>query len=96
MVEGLLARYIGEILLNLDDQHISEAEKWIGNAIKADQKNGTLWFLGGDYASYSGLLKRKGDLPVAREQLGKAIEIFKRCGSDGWVEKYKKELALVQ
>lgn len=93
MVEGLLARYIGEIFLNMDDQHISEAEKWIGNAIEADQKNGTFWFLAGDYASYSGLLKRKGDLPAASKQLGKAIEIFKQCGADGWVTRTEQKLA---
>jgi len=27
------------------------------------------------------------------ENLGKAIEILKECGADGWVEKYEKELA---
>ena len=94
MAEGLLARYIGEIFLSLDNQHIFEAEKWIGSAIEADKKNGTLWFLGCDYASYSGLLKRKGNLPEAREQLGAAIAIFKQCDADGWVAKYEKELSM--
>jgi len=32
----------------------------------------------------------------ARENLGRAIEILKECGADGWVSKYEKELALVQ
>ncbi len=36
--EGWIQRYIGEILLNIDDQHISEAEHWIQKAIEADQK----------------------------------------------------------
>jgi len=27
--EGLVARYIGEILLNLDDRHLSDAKDWI-------------------------------------------------------------------
>ena len=31
----------------------------------------------------------------ARENLGKAIEILKECGADGWVNKYEKELALL-
>jgi len=38
------------------------------------------------------LFKRKGDLPKAKENLNKAIEIFKKCGADGWVERYEKEL----
>jgi hypothetical protein len=28
----------------------------------------------------------------AKENLGRAIEIFKECGASGWVEKYEKEL----
>jgi hypothetical protein len=39
------------------------------------------------------LFKRKGDTLKARENLGKAIEIFKECDADGWVERYEKELA---
>jgi hypothetical protein len=29
----------------------------------------------------------------ARENLSKAIEILRKCGAGGWVEKYEKELA---
>jgi class 3 adenylate cyclase/tetratricopeptide (TPR) repeat protein len=91
--EGWIQAYIGEILLNIDDQHLSEAEHWIQNAIEADQKNRMMFRLGKDYALYADLFKRKGDRPKARENLGKAIEILKECGADGWVEKYEKELA---
>jgi hypothetical protein len=91
--EGWFQRYIGEILLNIDDQHISEAEHWIQKAIEADQRNGMMFHLGKDYALYAELFKRKGDRLKAQENLGKAIEIFKECGADGWVEKYEKELA---
>ena len=35
---GWMASYIGEILLNIDDQHVSEAEGWIKKAIEADSK----------------------------------------------------------
>jgi len=45
-----------------------------------------------DYALYSDLFKRKGDLSRARENLIKAVEIFKECGADGWVEKYERGL----
>jgi hypothetical protein len=48
--------------------------------------------LGGDYVLYAELFKRKSDQSKARENLSKAIENFKECGADGWVEKYKKEL----
>jgi len=48
-----------------------------------------------DYALYAELFKRKGDRPKAQENLGKAIEIFKECGADGWVSKYEKELAFI-
>ena len=93
--EGWIQRYIGEILLNIDDQHISEAEHWIQNAIEADQRNRMMFHLGKDYALYADLFKRKGDRLKAQENLGKAIEIFKECGADGWVEKYEKELAMI-
>jgi len=94
-IEGWIQRYIGEILLNIDDQHISEAEHWIQKAIEADQRNGMMFHLGQDYALYAELFKRKGNRPKAQENLGKAIEILKECGADGWVEKYEKQLALL-
>ena len=91
--EGSMAKYIGEILLNIDDQYISEAEGWIKKAIEADYRNGMMWHLGRDYAFYADLLKRKGDLAKAKEKLDKAIGILQECGADGWVAKYEKKLA---
>jgi tetratricopeptide (TPR) repeat protein len=91
--DGLMLRFIGEILLNIDDQHISEAEDWIKKAIEADRTNGLVLYLGWDYALYAELLKRKGDTPKAKENLGESIKILKECGADGWVEKYEEELA---
>jgi tetratricopeptide (TPR) repeat protein len=90
--EGWIQRYIGEILLNIDDQHMSEAEHWIQKAIEADQRNRMMLNLGKDYALYGELFKRKDDRLKAQENLGKAIEILKECGADGWVTKYEKEL----
>jgi tetratricopeptide (TPR) repeat protein len=95
LYEGWIQRYIGEILLNIDDQHTSEAEHWIQKAIEADQKNRMMFHLGQDYALYAELFKRKGDRLKAQENLNKAIEILKECGADGWVEKYEKELATI-
>jgi tetratricopeptide (TPR) repeat protein len=93
--EGWIQRSIGEILLNIDDKRISEAEHWVQKAIEADQRNGMMFHLGKDYALYADLFKRKGDRLKAQENLGRAIEILKECGADGWVEKYEKELAII-
>jgi hypothetical protein len=94
-IEGENSKHIGEILLNIDDQHISEAEHWIERAIESDHRNQTMFDLGKDYALYAELFKRKGDRLRVQENLGKAIEILKECGADGWVEKYEKELSLL-
>jgi tetratricopeptide (TPR) repeat protein len=91
--EGWIQRHIGEILLNIDGQRISEAEHWIQSAIEADQRNCMMFHLGNDYALYADLLKRKGDRSKAQEHLGKAIEILRECGADGWVVKYEEQMA---
>ena len=91
--DGWIRRNICEILLNFDDQQMPEAEEWITKAIEMDEKNGTKWNLGRDYTVYAELLKRKGDQIKAKENLNKAIDIFKECGADGWVKKAEEELA---
>ena len=90
--EGLMRNCIGSILLNIGDQHISEAEDWIRKSIEANQKYSMMWDLAQDYALYAELFKRKDDFTKAKKNLSKAIEMFKECGADGWVEKYEKEL----
>lgn len=84
---------MGEILLNIDDRHLSEAGDWIKKAIKADTKNGMMWRVGRNYALYAEVYIRKGEESKAKENLDKAIEIMKECGADGWVEIYEKEIA---
>ena len=91
--EGMIARNIGDILLQVDDEHMADAEIWIRKAIEADTRNGTRWYLATDHALYADWFKKKGDLSSAKEQLTRAIAIFRECGADGWVEKYEKELA---
>ncbi|MBW1797677.1 MAG: hypothetical protein JRJ21_04575, partial [Deltaproteobacteria bacterium] len=91
--EGIMARNIGDILLQVDDEHMADAEVWIRKAIEADTKNGTRWYLATDHALYADWFKKNGDLSSAKEQLNRAIEIFKECGADGWVARYDKELA---
>jgi hypothetical protein len=93
LIEISMRRDIGEILLNLDDKHISETEDWLKKAIEASKRNAMMWYVGMDYALYAEFFKRKGDKSKAKKSLGKAIEILKECGADGWVEKYEKELA---
>jgi tetratricopeptide (TPR) repeat protein len=92
-LKGWIARYMGEILLNMDDDHISDAEGWLKEAIETDNRNGMRWFLACDYALYAELVKRKGDKLQTKQNLHKAIKIFKECGADGWIEKYEEELS---
>ncbi|MBC2713685.1 MAG: AAA family ATPase [Desulfobacteraceae bacterium] len=92
-LDGWTKRLFGDIWLNLGIQHISKAEEWIQKAIDADKKNGMMFELARDYALYANLIKRKNNIPKAQENLIKAINIFKKCGADGWVEKYEKEMA---
>ena len=91
--DGWISRLISEILMNLDGQNLFEAEDWIKKAIEIDEKRGLKWQLAKDHAVYSDLFKKNGDSVKAKENLNKAIDIFKECGADGWVEKYEKELA---
>jgi tetratricopeptide (TPR) repeat protein len=90
---GWATRHVGEILLNMDDQHLSEGEGWVTKAIETDKTNGAMWSLAGDYALYADLLTRKGDSSNARGNLAKAIDAFKECGADGWVKKCEEALA---
>ena len=93
---GVMAREIGEILLNIDDRHMDEAEDWVKKAIEADTNNSVRGQLGLDYAFFSELLRRRGDLLGAREKLSKAIEIYQECGADGWLKKAQEDLAELQ
>ncbi len=93
LYDGIVARFISEILLHIDDQRMSEAEDWIKKAIEADKRNGTIWNLGRDYTHYAQLHKRKGDQLKAKEDLNKAREIYRECGADGWLKNAEEELA---
>ena len=95
-LEGLFSIYIAEILFNIDDRHMPEAEDWVKKAIEADTRNRTRIYLGRDYALYAELLKRKCDPAGAREKLGRAIEIYRECGADGWLKKAEDDLAALK
>jgi tetratricopeptide (TPR) repeat protein len=96
MVEGWNCQFLGAIFLNLGGSYVNEAERWIRQAIAADGKNGMKLALGLDHALYGKFFKRQGDQAKAQEELGKATEIMRECGADGWVVKYEKELAELQ
>jgi len=79
----MMPRQIGQILLNIDNQHLDEAENWIKKAIESDKRNGLMFELGRAYALYTELLKRKKDQSKAKKYFGKTIDILKDCGADG-------------
>jgi tetratricopeptide (TPR) repeat protein len=93
LFDGWKQRYLGEILFHIGDQYISEAEKWIRKAINSDGKYGMIFNLARDYKILAALLEEKGDKQQAKENLNKAINIFKKFGADGWVERTKRERA---
>ena len=93
VAKGWAARYIAEILLNMDNGRLAEAEDWIGKAFDADECNGTKWSLACDYAFSADLYRRKGDPKKAKESLSKAVEIFAECGAEGWQHRAEQEMA---
>lgn len=93
LYQGCIRRYVSEILFNLKEERNSEAEAWIKKAIESDDRNGVMFELGRDYAFYAGILKHKGDNSSAQENLNRALDIFRKNGAQGWVEKYERGLA---
>ena len=79
--------------MNLGDQQYPQAKNWIEKAIEADKKIGNGLSLAYNYITQSKLSARMGELEHARQNLGIAIEIYEKCGADGWVERYKDKLA---
>ncbi len=93
LVESIMARVIAEALLHAKDgAHWTEAESWLNKALELDARDRTTWGTAQDYVLYPELYRRKGDLPRARESLGKAIEKFTECGADGWVKRTEEKL----
>jgi hypothetical protein len=88
-----MAKNIGDILLHIDDDHLSDADLWFQKAIEADSRNRLRWQLAADHALYADVFKNKEDIQGAKEQLTKAIDLFNECGADGWVRKYEEEMA---
>ena len=78
VIQGWISSYIGAILMNLDDGHMSEAQAWIQKAIEEDQRNGTRFFLGRDYALYAEWFKRKGDRSKGPGKPGEGCRNYER------------------
>ena len=93
MWEGWVEGWIGDILLHMDGDHLSDAEAWIQKAIDAHTRNRMRWCLATDHALYADWFKKKGDIHGAKEQLTNAIDLFRECGADGWVTRTEKTLA---
>jgi tetratricopeptide (TPR) repeat protein len=93
MWKGWTARNNGDALLHMDNDHLSDAEAWFHKAIEEDSRNGMRWQLAQDHACYADWFKKKGDIQGAKEQLTKAINLFRECGADGWVTRTEKTLA---
>jgi class 3 adenylate cyclase/tetratricopeptide (TPR) repeat protein len=92
---GRMCKYIAEILLNMNDQQLFEAEDWIKKAIATDKKKGMMFYLGRDYAFHAELLIRRGNKSKAKETLAMAMAVFKDSGADAWVERYEKRLKTI-
>ena len=69
------------------------ARSLIKEAVEEKKENDMKSFLGKDCSLYAELFVPRGDKSKARENLGKAIEIFKEFCAEGWVKKYGEELA---
>jgi len=89
---GWVQTKISGVLINMSLENTQEVEESIKTAIELNKTHHTQFWLGRAHALYFEFFKRQNSLPKAREQLTKAISVMKECGSDGWVERYEKEL----
>ncbi len=92
-LSGESANCLAEILINTDSEYKDKVEEWIQKAIHLNIENGTKLFEARSHRLYSQFHQKQNNLPKAREQMNKAIDIMKECNATGWVEQYVKELA---
>jgi class 3 adenylate cyclase/tetratricopeptide (TPR) repeat protein len=93
LIQIWLYRGLGQLCMNLDATHYSEAEYWANKAISAAEKNGMRFDLGLNHVLNAKIQKQLGSADKAREALGKAYDVMKGCGADGWASKCAQELA---
>ncbi len=92
MVAGIIDATIADILINIDHEYVPKAETLVQSAIAADQRNQTTWCLGQDYAVYAEVCRAKGDQAGVKDNLCRAVDIFRECGADGWADFYEIRL----
>jgi hypothetical protein len=90
--EGSIWRCTGMTLSQCEDGTMEKAQIALENAIEADTRNGTRWSLAMDYLAYADLLERGQTGTEVRDKLGKALEVFKECGANGWSEEVERRL----
>ncbi len=60
-----------------------------------NEENDAKYQLGRNYIAYAEIYKHRDDISRAKSKMFQAMEIFKECGADGWVEKTEKDRALL-
>jgi class 3 adenylate cyclase/tetratricopeptide (TPR) repeat protein len=91
--QGIMARFLGEILLHLNDQNLDEAEHWIRTAEETHERCGMVWNLARDQAIHGELLQKRGDVARAREMIMRAARIFAECGAPEWARRMETGLS---
>ena len=66
LYQGIMARFLGEIMLHMPDRDLDEAEHWIRTAENAHEQCGMIWNLARDQALHGELLQKRGDVAGAR------------------------------
>jgi len=93
LCEGPMSRYIGEILLAIDDRNAPQAEEWVQKAIAADSQNGLMLHLGRDLRFHAELLYKKREKQAALDTMTRSMEVFRRCCALGDLQSAEKSLA---
>jgi class 3 adenylate cyclase/tetratricopeptide (TPR) repeat protein len=84
---------LADIVCQASGHDAGQAESRYGQAMALAEELGMRPLLAHCHRGLGMLYGRTGGKDRAREQYGKAIDILRQCGADGWVEKYEKELA---
>ena len=92
LFRSLCLRKLADIFLTSGPDHFPEAEYWTNQSIEKAVRGEEMITLAGNLAFSAEFLKRRGMTAEARKSLEEVILIYKACGADGWVEKYRKEM----
>ena len=67
----------------------------VKTAIKADRRNGMVFFLAVDYRTEAHLAARSNDIPKAKQYLADAADLFRECGADGHAVKAEELMSFI-